>query len=81
MIDEELTDLDVEALMDEEFYCQKCEEEGLEQELKTLYYTEETNSYRHGMKKLIGVAEKGCPRPEHAGVGFKVTESFYTNSD
>lgn len=81
VIDEEFTELDVEAIMDQEFYCHRCEEEGLEQELQTVFYTEEVESYRPGMQKVIGVAEKGCPRPEHVDVEFKITESFYTSSE
>lgn len=80
MSTEEIFDLDVDAIMGQNFYCHLCEEEGRKQELETVYYVEETESYRQGMDKYLAVAEKGCPRPEHVDVDFQIKERFYSRS-
>lgn len=74
-------ELDVEAIMENEFYCHLCEEEGVDQELETVYYVEELESYRDDMEKYVAVAEQGCPRPGHVDVDFSIRESFYTEYD
>ncbi|MFT4868037.1 MAG: hypothetical protein ACI9LV_000650 [Candidatus Nanohaloarchaea archaeon] len=77
---EEILDLDVNAIMEQDFYCHLCEEEGREQELVTRYHVEERESYRPGRDKYTAVAEQGCPRPEHVEVDFRITETFYSQS-
>jgi hypothetical protein len=77
---DEILDLDVNAIMEQDFYCHLCEEEGTDQELETVYYVEELESYRQGMDKYMAVAEQGCPKPEHVDVDFRITESFYSRN-
>jgi hypothetical protein len=78
VIDEDLLDIDINALMEQDFYCHLCEDEGREQELKTVYTAEEVESHRPGKEKYVGIAEMGCPRPEHVEVEFRFTETFYS---
>lgn len=75
---EEILDLDIEAVMDQDFYCHLCERDGERQELKTVFYVEEAESYRLGQEKKVAVAEKGCPKPDHVDVEFSIREPFYT---
>ena len=77
---EEILDIDIEELMNQEFYCHLCENEGLETKLESTYYVERVKSYRTNYEKYVGVAEKGCPRPEHTEVDFQLKETFYSRS-
>lgn len=76
----EILDLDVESIMNQEFYCHKCLENGEQRELTTVYYTEDTRSFKPDLDKYIAIAEKGCPEPEHTGVEFQIRESFYSDT-
>lgn len=71
-------DVDIRELMEQKFYCHLCEEEGLRQKLKDVYYTKEVDSYRPGKKKYLAIAEKGCPKTRHLEAGFRYEESFYS---
>lgn len=77
---EELYDIDIDEVMNQEFYCHLCSEEGVETELESTYYVEQVKSYRLNHDKYVAVAEKACPRLEHGEVDFQLKEGFYSRS-
>jgi len=69
---------DLEEILSQEYYCHRCNEDGIEQELETVYYVKELKSHRLSYDKYLAVAELDCPVENCSDVGFKITEEFYS---